>query len=88
MDDLQQLDRALDRLAGAGFAMGPEWEALHDLCQNHEGSRSFDAAHALCHRIEGDHANAGYWYRRAGRPVVTGSFESEAAALRAEIATP
>ena len=25
--------------------------------------------HAYLHRVEGDLANAGYWYRRAGRPA-------------------
>jgi hypothetical protein len=25
--------------------------------------------HAYLHRKEGDASNAGYWYRRAGRPV-------------------
>jgi hypothetical protein len=33
--------------------------------------------HAHLHRVEGDLANAGYWYRRAGRPVARGSLESE-----------
>ena len=25
--------------------------------------------HAVVHRMEGDLANAGYWYRRVGRPL-------------------
>jgi hypothetical protein len=29
------------------------------------------------HRKEGDLSNAAYWYRRAGRPVATGSLEAE-----------
>lgn len=83
---LNALDRALEQLSDAGFRIGRQWEAVHELCQHHEGESPFDAAHALCHRIEGDHGNAGYWYRRAGKPVATGSFAEECAALRAEIA--
>ena len=33
--------------------------------------------HGYLHRKEGDLANAGYWYRRAGKPVVTASLEEE-----------
>ncbi|MET3601548.1 hypothetical protein [Martelella mangrovi] len=82
---LQALDDALSRLSEADFVMGPEWEAVHEICQAHEGEKPFDAAHALCHRIEGDTWNAGYWYRRAGEPVATGSFGEECAALRAKL---
>ena len=83
---LNALDSALTRLSDAGFRMGPQWEAVHELCQQHEGETLFDAAHALCHRIEGDNGNARYWYRRAGKPIATGSFTEECAALRADIA--
>ena len=83
---LNALDQALEQLAAAHFKMGPAWEATHELCQAHEGESLFDAAHALCHRIEGDDGNAGYWYRRAGKSVSTGSLAEECAALRAEIA--
>ena len=65
--DLENLIASLDRLAAAGFVMGAEWAAVHDICQAHEGQRPFDWGHALCHRIEGDDWNADYWYRRAGR---------------------
>ncbi|WP_180901322.1 hypothetical protein [Martelella soudanensis] len=85
MTDQAALGAALEKLADAGFTKGPAWEAVHDLCQHHEGESLFDAAHALCHRIEGDDGNAGYWYRRSGRPVATGRFAEECAALRAEI---
>jgi hypothetical protein len=29
------------------------------------------------HRVEGDEANAGYWYRRAGRPPSRAPFNEE-----------
>ena len=37
--------------------------------------------HAYLHRVEGDTMNAGYWYRRAGRPVASGEFRREWAAM-------
>jgi hypothetical protein len=45
-----------------------DWEAAHRLAQSEETA---DGAwvHAYLHRVEGDLANAGYWYRRAGRPA-------------------
>jgi hypothetical protein len=33
--------------------------------------------HAYLHRKEGDLANAGYWYRRADRPVPQLSLDAE-----------
>jgi hypothetical protein len=33
--------------------------------------------HAYLHRVEGDLGNAGYWYRRAGKPVAKDSVETE-----------
>lgn len=80
-----ELVEAFDRLATADFGMGAEWENVHGLCQAHEGEQAFDWGHALCHRIEGDEWNAGYWYRRAGKPVSTGSFTDEWAAMRSEL---
>ena len=35
------------------------------------------AIHAHLHRLEGDEANAGYWYARAGVPPCDGSFDEE-----------
>ena len=45
-----------------------EWDAAHRLAQAHDDA---DGAwvHAYLHRVEGDLANAGYWYRRAGKPA-------------------
>jgi hypothetical protein len=44
-----------------------DWDTAHALAQEGDGA---DGAwvHAYLHRKEGDEANAGYWYRRAGRP--------------------
>ena len=47
-----------------------DWDAAHRLAQA-EDDRDGAWVHAYLHRVEGDHANAAYWYRRAGRPVVS-----------------
>ncbi|BBK42211.1 hypothetical protein STVA_22310 [Allostella vacuolata] len=49
------------------WQIGPGWAAAHELAQSDE-SRSGAWAHAHLHRIEGDLANAGYWYRQARQP--------------------
>ncbi len=53
-----------------------DWERAHEVAQEIETP---DGAwvHAYLHRKEGDVANAGYWYRRAGRPAVTGDLRVE-----------
>jgi hypothetical protein len=45
---------------------GPEWERAHQICQSAEGDKPYDWVHALAHLIEGDEANAHYWFRRVG----------------------
>jgi hypothetical protein len=41
--------------------------------------------HAHLHRVEGDLSNAGYWYRRAGRPAARGALEAEWAQIAAAL---
>ncbi len=53
-----------------------DWDAAHQFAQA-EGSAECAWVHAYLHRKEGDNGNAGYWYRRAGRPPATGSLEAE-----------
>jgi hypothetical protein len=59
-----ELDSALRALWHA--AKG-NWEAAHELAQSQEDATGA-WVHAYLHRVEGDQSNAGYWYRRAGRP--------------------
>lgn len=68
--------QALWRAHGQTDAAAPAWEAAHKLAQADEGA---DAAwvHAHLHRIEGDLRNAGYWYRRAGKPEATDGLAEE-----------
>lgn len=44
-----------------------QWDRAHRLVQPQRDAASA-WVHAYLHRVEGDEANAGYWYRRAGRP--------------------
>ena len=44
-----------------------DWDAAHKLAQAQEDETGA-WVHAYLHRVEGDLANAGHWYRRAGRP--------------------
>lgn len=57
-------------------AAAGNWHRAHELVQAEDGDD--DAwVHAYLHRAEGDQANAGYWYRRAGKPHATESLEAE-----------
>lgn len=58
--------QALWWIKKGGLVMGSEWQKAHAICQQDEGNPSYDIVHALLHWIEGDKANADYWYRRAG----------------------
>ena len=62
-----------------------DWAHAHECVQAHEGERDCDSVHAHLHRQEGELANAGYWYRRAGRPVSQQPLDAEWAALAAEL---
>ena len=44
-----------------------DWDAAHELAQAQDDVQGA-WVHAWLHRIEGDLANADYWYRRAHRP--------------------
>jgi len=54
-----------------------DWDRAHSIVQEHEDDRAYAVVHAHLHRIEGDLANAGYWYRRAGRKVADNTLEEE-----------
>ncbi len=58
-----------------------DWDRAHACAQQDEGDPACDWVHAHLHRVEGDAENAGYWYRRAGKPVATGALDAEWAAI-------
>jgi len=53
------------------------WDRAHAIVQEHENEQAYALVHAHLHRIEGDLANAGYWYRRAGKSVSNMALEEE-----------
>ena len=53
-----------------------DWDKAHDCAQRHD-DRAGAHVHAYLHRKEGDPANAGYWYRRAGKTPSTLSLDAE-----------
>jgi hypothetical protein len=57
-----------------------DWAGAHELAQR-DGGGDGDWVHAYLHRKEGDLGNAGYWYRRAGKPVARGPLDEEWAAI-------
>ena len=48
-------------------ALAGDWQAAHLIVQEHEGDERASWIHAVVHRMEGDLANARYWYGRCGR---------------------
>jgi hypothetical protein len=75
--------------AAVGQALTGDWQAAHLVAQDHEDEPLANWIHAVVHRMEGDLANAGYWYRRCGRALrETVTTEAELreieAALRAD----
>jgi hypothetical protein len=55
-----------DLIAGVDHALAGNWELAHGVAQSNEDDRDFCWLHACLHKIEGDEANARYWYRRSG----------------------
>ena len=53
-----------------------EWDAAHR-CAQSRNDRDGAWVHAHVHRVEGDSANANYWYRRAERPPPEVSLDDE-----------
>jgi hypothetical protein len=65
-----------------------DWQAAHALVQQDEDSPLSCWAHGIVHVMEGDLANARYWYRAAKREFPKDySVADEIGALRAEVAS-
>lgn len=69
-------DGCLSTLAALWWVEKGDWSKAHDLA---EVDKTADGhwVHAYLHRIEGDIANASYWYNKAGRAVSTATFLEE-----------
>ncbi len=76
------LQRAID------LALAGDWAQAHEIVQQDEADPMAAWIHAVIHKIEGDRGNAGYWYRRAGRPAGNGRDpHDELRDIRAELLT-
>ena len=71
-------------LAALWWAAKGGWDAAHKLVQDEPTA---DAAwvHAYLHRVEGDLDNAGYWYRKAGKPIGASPLETEWERIASEL---
>ena len=78
------LPLALEALWWAGKGV---WERAHALVQDEPGAEAA-WVHAYLHWVEGDLANAGYWYKRAGRTVAVGGLDEEGRAIAAALLAP
>jgi hypothetical protein len=72
--DREQLTNALKHLARG------DWQAAHEIVQQDEESALACWAHGIVHLMEGDLANARYWYGLSKRPFNT-DVAAEIAAL-------
>ncbi len=63
-------------LAAMWWAAKGNWHKAHSIAQDEETSDG-SWVHAYLHRVEGDLGNAGYWYRKAGKPAASGPVEAE-----------
>lgn len=61
-----------------------DWDNAHRLIQHYSDSVSCQV-HGYLHRIEGDIANAKYWYGRSGLDLPDNSLASELVRLRSMI---
>jgi hypothetical protein len=73
-------------LEAVELALGGDWEAAHRIAQEREEDALAMWVHAVVHRIEGDLANARYWYGRCGRELRQDvSTEAELKEIRAAL---
>ncbi|MEC7300969.1 MAG: hypothetical protein VXV97_00165 [Pseudomonadota bacterium] len=69
-------DKAGSALQALWHAAKGDWETAHKVAQG-DKSESGAWVHAYLHRVEGDLSNAGYWYRKVGRPQASNSLQEE-----------
>jgi hypothetical protein len=67
-------------LAALWWVKKGDWERAHEIVMEADDA---DAAwvHAHLHRVEGDRANAQYWYRQAKKPMAKATLDDEWEAL-------
>jgi hypothetical protein len=74
-----------DLIRAVELAIAGDWTGAHEIVQQDEADPTFCWMHAVLHKIEGDAANARYWYRRSGGQSYEayGDSNAELAAIRA-----
>jgi hypothetical protein len=70
------------------WAAKGDWDKAHNVAQANGDDSDCHWVHAHLHHQEGDMSNAGYWYRRAGKPVSTVSVQEEWEQLTKALLTP
>jgi hypothetical protein len=80
-DPPEALSRALQSL---WWMEKGDWNRAHGLIDDAEGVDEC-WVHAHLHRVEGDLANASYWYRQARKPESTSALETERAEIIAAL---
>ena len=80
-------NRAEASLQALANAAAGDWDGAHALVQD-DPSPEAAWVHAHLHRVEGDLANARYWYRRAGRPEASGDLGEERRAIELALRSP
>ncbi|KAB2868648.1 MAG: hypothetical protein F9K43_12475 [Bauldia sp.] len=60
------------------------WHKAHEIVQD-DDSASASWVHAYLHRVEGDLANAGHWYAKAGRPPSDAPLDDEWRVIAAQL---
>ncbi|HET7714875.1 MAG TPA: hypothetical protein VFK86_04545 [Bauldia sp.] len=73
-------------LAALWHAAKGDWHKAHAIVQDDE-SKAGAWVHAYLHRVEGDHANAAYWYRKADKSVATMPLDDEWTAISGSLLT-
>ena len=76
-----------DLIRAVELALAGDWEGAHKHVQAHEDDATANWIHAVLHKIEGDEANARYWYRRTSGQAYEafGDPESELKAIHAAL---
>jgi len=65
---LQLMSKLNDELLRAvELALAGDWDAAHQIVQQHEDNAIASWIHAVLHKMEGDLGNSRYWYSRANR---------------------
>jgi hypothetical protein len=73
-------------LRALAFLEQGDWQSAHAIVQKDEASAPYCWAHGIVHLLEGDVANARYWYGQAGRSFPRqASPETEIQALRKKL---